>query len=122
MNGCGFCCRIVSIGGSSRQSETSRLLAELIPTPKLIAELRSLFPGAALVGWKYEVEGTRPEVLAKAAEQLAQNRTDACVANGPAYGAGFGWLEAGGAFRHLEDRAALVAFLTEEATRWQNKS
>src|SRR5437660_1094192 len=32
------------------------LMAELVPTPKLIAELRGLFPTAKLVGWKYEVD------------------------------------------------------------------
>ena len=33
------------------------LLAELAPTPKIIADLREWFPHAWLVGWKYEVEG-----------------------------------------------------------------
>src|SRR5262249_53490516 len=33
------------------------LLAELVPTPKIIASLRTWFPTAKLVGWKYEVEG-----------------------------------------------------------------
>ena len=42
------------------------LQAELIPTPKIIAELRSLFPQARLVGWKYEVEGNRLSAISKA--------------------------------------------------------
>src|SRR6516165_2186629 len=33
------------------------LLAELVPTPKIIAGLRACFPKAVLVGWKYEVDG-----------------------------------------------------------------
>ena len=31
------------------------LLAELMPTPKVIAQLRQWFPKARLVGWKFEV-------------------------------------------------------------------
>src|ERR1700722_10726432 len=34
------------------------LLAELLPTPKIIAELRGWYAKAQLVGWKFEVEGT----------------------------------------------------------------
>lgn len=70
-----------------------RLLVELLPTPKIIARLREWFPRAFLVGWKYEVEGTRDEVLAKAATQLRVCRTDACVVNGPAWGGGFGVVD-----------------------------
>jgi phosphopantothenoylcysteine synthetase/decarboxylase len=88
------------------------LLAELLPTPKLIAELRSLFPQARLVGWKYEVDGSREEVVAKGVQQIRENRTDACVLNGPAYGPGFGWHGVDGALRHLADRSSLLAFLT----------
>src|ERR1041384_4481544 len=66
------------------------LLVELVPTPKIISELRRWFPRAKLVGWKFEVEGERASVLTKAQQQLAENRTDACVANGRAYGEGFG--------------------------------
>src|ERR1700741_3516845 len=38
------------------------VLAELVPTPKIIAELRQWYPKARLVGWKYEVVGDRPGV------------------------------------------------------------
>jgi phosphopantothenoylcysteine decarboxylase/phosphopantothenate--cysteine ligase len=69
------------------------LLLELVPTPKLIARLRDWFPKAWLVGWKYEVDGGRDEVLAKAAVQLEECRTDACVVNGPAWGQGFGVVD-----------------------------
>jgi phosphopantothenoylcysteine decarboxylase/phosphopantothenate--cysteine ligase len=88
----------------------------------VIAELRTIFPQARLVGWKYEVDGNRAEVLAKAALQMSLNRSDACVANGPAYGPGFGWLNLKGASCHLEDRASLYAFLMGELQRWQNNS
>src|SRR5512140_3401227 len=65
------------------------LMVELVPTPKIIAELRDWFPRARLVGWKYEVDGDPAQVLALAARQIADCRTDACVANGPAFGPGF---------------------------------
>ena len=89
------------------------LLAELVPTPKIIAELRQWFPQARLVGWKYEVEGGRAGVVRLAERQIAECRTDACVANGPAYGAGFGFVRGGGEFTHLPDTAALFAALEE---------
>jgi phosphopantothenoylcysteine decarboxylase/phosphopantothenate--cysteine ligase len=66
------------------------LLAELVPTPKLLTQLRGLFPAARIVGWKYEVDGNPAAVLAAARRQLAECHTDLCVANGPAYGPGFG--------------------------------
>ncbi len=89
------------------------LLAELVPTPKIIADLRQWFPRARLVGWKFEVEGGRDAVIRLAAQQLAQCGTDACVANGPAYGAGFGLVRAGGHCTHLPDALALFAALEE---------
>lgn len=89
------------------------LLAELAPTPKIIAELRQWFPTARLVGWKYEVEGGRAGVIRLAERQITECRTDACVANGPAYGAGFGLVRGGGEFTHLPDTAALFAALEE---------
>lgn len=83
------------------------LLAELVPTPKIIAELREWFPKARLVGWKYEVVGDRPGVVRLAQDQISSCHTDACVANGPAYGAGFGLVKTGGEWAHLADAAGL---------------
>jgi phosphopantothenoylcysteine decarboxylase/phosphopantothenate--cysteine ligase len=87
------------------------LLAELAPTPKIIADLREWFPHAWLVGWKYEVEGGRAGLIRLAERQIADCHTDACVANGPAYGAGFGLVRAGGKHTDLPDTAALFAAL-----------
>jgi phosphopantothenoylcysteine decarboxylase/phosphopantothenate--cysteine ligase len=95
---------------STRQAT---LLAELVPTPKIIAELREWFPRARLVGWKYEVEGDRAAVIQLAQRQITECRTDACVANGPAYGGGFGLVRARGEYSHLPDRATLFASLDE---------
>ena len=87
------------------------LLAELVPTPKIIAELRSLYCGAKLVGWKYEVDGDRAGVLRAAESQLRDCRTNACVANGPAYGPGFGLVTGTGRCEHIRETSALCEAL-----------
>ena len=87
------------------------LLAELVPTPKILVELRQSFPTARLVGWKYEVDGDRADVVRLAGQQLADCRTDACIANGPAYGAGCGLVTGVTPVTHLEDHPALFAAL-----------
>jgi phosphopantothenoylcysteine synthetase/decarboxylase len=87
------------------------LLAELVPTPKLIAQLPRWFPRARLVGWKFEVDGDRAGVIRLAQQQITENRTHGCVANGPAYGAGFGLVRPGVETQHLADAAALFEAL-----------
>ena len=87
------------------------LLAELKPTPKILGELRGWFPQARLVGWKYELAGDRTLVIDVARQQLAKNRTDACVVNGAAYGEGFGLVTSAGRCEHLADAAALYHVL-----------
>ncbi len=89
------------------------LLAELTPTPKIIAELRAWFPTAFLAGWKYEVESDRAGAIARAGAQLTENRTDACVVNGRGYGEGFGLVTEPGQCRHLADRQILLDALVE---------
>ena len=59
------------------------------------------------------MEGGRAGVVRLAERQIAECRTDACVANGSAYGAGFGLVRGGGEFTHLPDTAALFAALEE---------
>ncbi|MEO5803328.1 MAG: phosphopantothenoylcysteine decarboxylase [Verrucomicrobiota bacterium] len=80
--------REVTSGKISTREGT--LLAELIPTPKIISRLREFFPRSRIIGWKYEVDGDRASLIAKAVQQIRENETDACVANGKAYGFGFG--------------------------------
>ena len=65
------------------------LLAELVPTPKILAELRNWYPKALIGGWKYEVEGSTKQTNEKALQQLASCNTDICVLNGPSVGEGF---------------------------------
>jgi phosphopantothenoylcysteine synthetase/decarboxylase len=97
------------------------LLAELVPTAKIIECLRGWYPSACLVGWKYEMDGGQADVLAKARGQIAKNSTDACVANGKAYGKGFGVVRASGELKHCETMpelfGALVKILSEERVR-----
>jgi phosphopantothenate---cysteine ligase (CTP) len=93
------------------------LLAELVPTPKLIAELRGWFSNARLTGWKYEVAGGRASVLKQAERQIIDNRTDACVANGPAYGTGYGLVTGDGEHTHLLDLAELFRVLEPDRER-----
>src|ERR1019366_1575461 len=76
-------------------------------------ELRPWLSRARLVGWKYEVHGGRAGVIRLAEHQIPECRPDACVANGPAYGTGFGLVRGGGEFAHLPDTAALFVALEE---------
>src|SRR5205823_3317243 len=87
------------------------LVAELIPTAKIISDLRRLFPKAVLVGWKFEVDGDRASVIEAARRQLEDSRTDGCVANGPAYGDGFALVRSKGETVHLENKADLFKAL-----------
>jgi phosphopantothenate---cysteine ligase (CTP) len=102
---------LTELKGGKLSTREGTLLAELAPTPKIIASLRPWFPTARLVGWKYEVDAGRASVVRMAEHQIAECHTDACVANGPAYGAGFGLVKSGGDFTHLPDTTALFAAL-----------
>jgi phosphopantothenoylcysteine synthetase/decarboxylase len=87
------------------------LTLSLEPAPKLLPLLRGLFPRARIVGWKYELEGTRDDALAKARIQITECGSDACVVNGAAWGAGFGFVEPREETVPVPDKPALCAFL-----------
>jgi phosphopantothenoylcysteine decarboxylase/phosphopantothenate--cysteine ligase len=87
------------------------LLAELVPTPKIIANLRDWYPSARLIGWKFEVDGNRASVAQLAERQVAECHTNASVANGRAYGEGFGLVTGAGKCAHLADKPALFTAL-----------
>lgn len=95
-------------------SATQELRLTLHPAPKLLPDLRELFPESLIVGWKYELDGTRADVVARGYKQITTAQTDACVVNGAAYGEGFGFLEPGHSDegRHFPDKTALSRFLT----------
>jgi phosphopantothenoylcysteine decarboxylase/phosphopantothenate--cysteine ligase len=104
---------LVPAAGGKIPTQSGPLMAELIPTPKVIAHLREWFPRAWIAGWKYEVEGPRDEVIAHARAQTLANQTQACVANGPGYGAGYGLVIGGEAARDCPTRQSLF-----EALAW----
>ncbi len=87
------------------------LLAELVPTKKIIASLRDWFPRAHITGWKYEVDGTKADVIEAAQKQITGCLTNACVANGPAYGDGFGVVARIGTCTHVADANTLFEAL-----------
>ena len=87
-------------------SREGPLPAELVPTRKILPALRTLFPRAMIVGWKYEVEGNRKSAVEASRRQLQECRSDFSVINGPAYGKGSALVE--------PDREALHASGPEE--------
>lgn len=94
-------------------SRSGALTLHLEPATKVIAQMRKLFPQSLIVGWKYELTGTRDEAVAKARKQIEENHIDACVVNGAAYGSGFGFFRPPAAIRECENKARLVQHLTE---------
>jgi phosphopantothenoylcysteine synthetase/decarboxylase len=102
---------LTEIKSGKISTRAGTLMAELVPTPKIISELRGLFPKSKLVGWKFEVDGNRASVLDAATRQLRECQTNLCVANGPAYGSGFGLVTPLGQPQHLPDIAMLFPAL-----------
>ncbi len=102
---------LAEVKSGKLSTRVGTLLAELVPTPKIIADLRGIFPNAKLVGWKFEVDGDHDSVIQKAEDQLTDYDTDACVANGTAYGSGFGLVTGIGHCTHLKDSHALFIAL-----------
>jgi phosphopantothenate---cysteine ligase (CTP) len=97
---------------STRQG---KLLVELLPTPKIIAELRGWFPKTKITGWKFEADGRRADAIHAAEKQIADCATDLCVVNGPAYGEGFGLLGKKGGPIHLPNPPLLFEALEKFA-------
>jgi phosphopantothenoylcysteine decarboxylase/phosphopantothenate--cysteine ligase len=107
--------KLVELKGAKKISTRSgKLLAELLPTPKIISDLRGWYPKTKIVGWKFEAEGKRADAIAAAQKQLADCATDLCVANGPAYGKGFNLVSAG-AQKHFASLEKLFAALEKFA-------
>ena len=104
--------QVASIEGTARvkkiPTRDGALTLHLEPAPKILPRLRDLFPGAFIVGWKYELDGDRPAALAKGAAQIRECRTDACVVNGAAYGEGFGILLPDGTLTEVADKRELA--------------
>ncbi|PAW83953.1 MAG: DNA/pantothenate metabolism flavoprotein domain protein [Pedosphaera sp. Tous-C6FEB] len=98
-------------------SRAGALTLHLEPATKVIHELRPLFPRSLLVGWKYELAGTREEALAKAHRQLSEAQTDLCVLNGRAAGEGFSICDGRSEVSQWPTKAALCAELVQRLAR-----
>ena len=94
-------------------SRRPALTIHLEPASKVIVQLRPLFPQARIVGWKYELAGTRDAALGKAWKQIAENKTDACVLNGAAYGPGFAFCSPPDNVQSIPDKHGLCEFLVD---------
>jgi len=103
----------VVLPASKLPSRSGKLHLTLEPAPKVITSLRRMFPAAIIVGWKFELDGTPADVLAKGKRQIDECLTDACVLNGKAYGAGFGVISRAAESIHLPDKPALCRFLVD---------
>ena len=94
-------------------TRAGRLRLDLAPAMKVLPRLRGWFPRARIVGWKYELAGTRAEAFDRAKVQLHECQTDACVLNGAAYGTGFAVCRPDGGVVECADPPALVNALIE---------
>jgi len=102
------------VGMKKIPTRDGALTLHLEPAPKILPRLREWFPGAFIVGWKYELDGDRAAALEKGAAQIRECRTNACVLNGSAYGEGFGILLPNGSLREIEDKFKLAAALVDQ--------
>jgi phosphopantothenate---cysteine ligase (CTP) len=111
---CDFLVHKIEGTGRARKirSATAELRLVLRPAEKILPRLRPLFPDAVIVAWKYELDGSREDAIARARLQIVTSKADACVVNGTSYGAGFGFLEHNSEEpRHLAGKAELCEFL-----------
>jgi phosphopantothenate---cysteine ligase (CTP) len=88
-----------------------RLHLVLAPATKVLPKLRSWFPKARIIGWKYELAGSREDAFAKAWKQLRECHTDACVLNGAAYGEGFALCQTDGRVATCAETGGLCTLL-----------
>ncbi|MEZ0299770.1 MAG: phosphopantothenoylcysteine decarboxylase [Candidatus Methylacidiphilales bacterium] len=95
-------------------SEVSVLHVVLTPAKKLLPRFRQRFgPQARIVGWKYELDGSREVAVREGYQQIETCASNASVVNGRAYGDGFGICLPGGVVQHCADKNALVDWLAE---------
>jgi len=94
-------------------SRSGEITLHLKPAIKVLPQLRDWFPSAKIVGWKYELDGTRTDALDRATSQIQESRTDSCVINGQAYGTGFGILRPGLDLLECPDKFSLAETLAE---------
>jgi len=108
--------QVLTAGGQAISSpkfatRDGRLHLVFSPALKVLPNLRRWFPEALIVGWKYELAGTREDAFAKAWKQLSDCDTNACVLNGAAYGKGFAICRANGRVNAFAESNELSAEL-----------
>lgn len=108
--------QVLSAAGEAMSSakfatRDGRLHLVLAPAMKVLPKLRDWFPEARIVGWKYELAGSRDDAFAKSWKQLHDCATDACVLNGSAYGEGFALCHADGRVETCLETLGLCALL-----------
>ncbi|MBN8246794.1 MAG: DNA/pantothenate metabolism flavoprotein domain protein, partial [Verrucomicrobia bacterium] len=103
--------------GGKVDSRGGPLWAHLIPTPKILPQLREWFPRGWITGWKYEVDGLESDAVARGVAQMSGAGSDACVVNGPACGTDWIWLRQNQAAGRFESRAALLQALVDAVPR-----
>ncbi len=91
-----------------------RLDLRLRPALRVLPMLRTLFPRAWIVAWKYEMDGDRAAAVAAARRQLETGFCDATIVNGAAYGSGFGFVEPSGPLRHFPGKREVASFLARQ--------
>jgi len=92
-------------------SRLSGLQVTLKPAPKVLPKLKTFFPNAKVVGWKFELEGDQASALEAGHLQILENSTALSVINGAAFGDGFGILDPQGACRLTLTRSELCQHL-----------
>lgn len=98
-------------GSGKLSSRAGSIRLTLKPAEKILPKIRGWFPEARIIGWKFELDGTREQAIARAAAQIHEARTDACVINGTAYGSGFGLLAPDRSLHHFPDKGSLATRL-----------
>lgn len=93
----------------------ARLHLILEPATKILPCLRAWFPHAWLVGWKYELEGSREDALSAARQQIKHAQTNATIVNGTAYGPGFALLSNHQPPLHLDTKREVACLLASQA-------
>lgn len=107
----------VEVGDSQKLSGSQAVSIRLEPVPKVLDLLPARYPQAAIVGWKYELEGSREDAVAKAVNQLERTKIAATVINGCAFGEGFGLVRPNQDMVCLRDKNALSACLADWVSR-----
>ena len=99
------------IGAAKIETRDGTLVAELIPTPKILPQLRRWYSTAFIVGWKYELDGARQDAHKRALRQIDESKSNLCVLNGAAYGQGFALVSPGGEIQHTTSAEELYHLL-----------